>query len=64
MKGFYKGKEVELNKPMKGDNKKYKIYVDTLNGIKKVEFDGETNRFSNHLHSYQKWKELAKKNGH
>ena len=36
----YKGKEVTLNKPMKGDVKKYKVYVtdpDTGN-VKKVNF--------------------------
>lgn len=40
MKGIYEGKKIELNIPLKGDIKKYKVFVDTLSGIKKVEFDG------------------------
>ena len=40
MKNIYKGKKVTLNKPTKGDRKKYKIFVkDPQTGnIKKVEF--------------------------
>ena len=35
----YHGREVELNKPMKGDRKKYKVYVKNDKGnIVKVEF--------------------------
>ena len=34
----YKGKEVKLNKPMKGDTKKYKVYVKDDAKVKKVEF--------------------------
>jgi hypothetical protein len=34
----YKGKEVTLNKPMKGDVKKYKVYVKDGDKVKKVNF--------------------------
>ena len=34
----YKGKEVPLNKPMKGDVKKYKVYVKDGDKVKKVNF--------------------------
>ena len=34
----YKGKEVSLNKPMKGDVKKYKVYVKDGDKVKKVNF--------------------------
>lgn len=37
-KGIYQGKEVELNKPMKGDVKRSKVYV---NSGDKVEHDGK-----------------------
>ena len=38
-KAEYKGRKVELNKPMKGDVKKYKVYVKNSKGnIIKVEF--------------------------
>jgi hypothetical protein len=34
----YKGKKVKLNKPMKGDIKKYKVYVKDGDKVKKVNF--------------------------
>lgn len=35
----YQGREVQLNKPMKGDRKKYKVYVKNDKGnVVKVEF--------------------------
>lgn len=34
----YKGREVKLNKPMKGDTKKFKVYVKDGDKVKKVNF--------------------------
>jgi hypothetical protein len=34
----YKGKKVSLNKPMKGDVKKYKVYVKDGDKVKKINF--------------------------
>jgi len=34
----YQGREVPLNKPMKGDVKKYKVYVKDGDKVKKVNF--------------------------
>ena len=52
----YKGKKVPLNKPMKGDVKKSKVYVDT-NGdgkAKKVEFGDPNMTIKKHIPARRK----------
>ena len=52
----YKGKKVALNKPMKGDVKKSKVYVDT-NGdgkAKKVEFGDPNMTIKKHIPARRK----------
>ena len=52
----YQGRTVQLNKPMRGDKKKYKVYVkDPKTGnIKKVEFGDPNMRIKRHIPSRRK----------
>lgn len=51
----YKGREVPLNKPMKGDIKKSKVYVKDSDGkVKKVEFGDPSMRIKKHIAARKK----------